>query len=120
MGSPRAFLIACLLVVIWAVSGPLAGWSQTWQLVANTGTTIITFLMMFLVQSTTVRESRALHLKIDELVRVTPARNIFAHLEDADDEQMAKFDAEFRRFRDEWARRRRTDDDPTVPGRTMP
>lgn len=70
-GSSWAFLSAMLLVVVWAVSGPLFHFSETWQLVINTGTTIITFLMVFLIQNTQNRDSAALHLKLDELLRST-------------------------------------------------
>ncbi|MBC7531368.1 MAG: low affinity iron permease family protein [Oligoflexus sp.] len=68
MGKPAAFLIALSVVVIWAVSGPLFHYSDTWELVINTATTIVTFLMVFLIQNTQNRESRALHLKLDELI----------------------------------------------------
>src|SRR6187402_1515646 len=76
VGSPVAFLLALALVVVWAVSGPTFGFSDTWQLVINTGTTIVTFLMVFAIQTSQNRESTALHLKIDELIRAHPsARN---------------------------------------------
>ena len=67
LGSPTAFLLACAVVIVWAVSGPLFNYSDTWQLVINTGTTVLTFLMVFLVQHTQNRDARALHLKMDEL-----------------------------------------------------
>ena len=99
-GSSRAFGLALAIIVIWAITGPLFGWSDSWQLVVNTGTTIVTFLMVFLVQSTQNRESRALHLKLDELIRSQKrARNIFAALEDATDEELAELEAEFRKIR---------------------
>jgi len=99
-GTPRAFIGALAIVVLWAASGPLFGWSDSWQLVVNTGTTIVTFLMVFLVQTTQNRESRALHLKLDELIRSQKrARNIFADLEHATDEELAELEAEFRRIR---------------------
>ncbi|HEX9241049.1 MAG TPA: low affinity iron permease family protein [Anaeromyxobacter sp.] len=99
-GTPRAFIGALAIVVLWAASGPLFGWSDSWQLVVNTGTTIVTFLMVFLVQATQNRESRALHLKLDELIRSQKrARNIFADLEHATDEELAELEAEFRRIR---------------------
>jgi low affinity Fe/Cu permease len=82
-GSSFTFLIAVTVVIVWAVSGPLFGWSDTWQLVINTGTTIVTFLMVFLIQSTQSRDTRALHLKLDELIRVNKmARNSFFNLEE--------------------------------------
>ena len=69
MGSPWAFLLATAVIVGWAVTGPLFGFSDTWQLVINTGTTIVTFLMVFLIQNTQNRDAKALHLKLDELLR---------------------------------------------------
>jgi low affinity Fe/Cu permease len=99
-GTPHAFVAALAVIVLWAVTGPVFGWSDSWQLVVNTGTTIVTFLMVFLVQTTQNRESRALHLKLDELIRSQgKARNIFAALEDATDEELAEFEAEFRKIR---------------------
>jgi low affinity Fe/Cu permease len=71
-GSSWAFIIAALVVIAWIVSGPLFGFSDTWQLVINTGTTIVTFLMVFLIQNTQNRDTRALHLKLDELLRALP------------------------------------------------
>jgi len=99
-GTPRAFGVALAVIVTWAITGPFFGWSDSWQLVVNTGTTIVTFLMVFLVQATQNRESRALHLKLDELIRAQKrARNIFAALEDATDEELAELEGEFRRIR---------------------
>ena len=99
-GTPRAFVLALLVIVAWAVTGPIFGFSDSWQLVINTGTTIVTFLMVFLIQATTNRESRALHLKVDELIRAQRhARNIFADLEHATDEELAELQGEFRRIR---------------------
>jgi len=69
-GSPAAFCIAISLVVVWAVSGPIFGFSETWQLVINTGTTIITFLMVFLIQQSQNKDSRAVHVKLDELLKL--------------------------------------------------
>jgi low affinity Fe/Cu permease len=71
-GSSWAFIIAALVVIAWIVSGPLFGFSDTWQLVINTGTTIVTFLMVFLIQNTQNRDTKALHLKLDELLRALP------------------------------------------------
>ena len=68
-GQPVSFVVALLVIVVWAVTGPLFGWSDTWQLVINTGTTIVTFLMVFLIQNTQNRDSEAMHLKLDELIR---------------------------------------------------
>src|SRR5918995_1945093 len=76
VGSPWAMAAAALLIVAWAVTGPIFGFSDTWQLVINTTTTIITFLMVFAIQTSQNREAKALHLKLDELIRATPkARN---------------------------------------------
>ena len=81
-GRPRAFLIACLVIIIWAVSGPLFHWSDTWQLVINTGTTIITFLMVFLIQNAQNRDGAAIQAKLDELIRAMGhARNEFIGIE---------------------------------------
>lgn len=96
VGSPPAFILACAVVLIWAITGPVFNWSDTWQLVINTGTTIVTFLMVFLIQHTQSRDTRALHLKLDELIRVTEARNALIAAEDLDD---ASLDAAKRQVR---------------------
>ena len=81
-GSATAFLAALVIVVVWALTGPLFGFSDTWQLVINTGTTIVTFLMVFLIQNTQNRDIRAVHLKLDELIRATRgAHTVFMELE---------------------------------------
>lgn len=81
--SAWAFILAALVISAWAVSGPYFGYSETWQLVINTGTTIVTFLMVFLIQNTQNRDARALHLKIDELlISITNARNEFVDIEE--------------------------------------
>ncbi len=99
-GTNRAFVAAVGVIVTWAAVGPLFRWSDSWQLVINTGTTIVTFLMVFLIQATQNRETRALHLKLDELIRAQRhARNIFADLEHATDEELDTLEAEFRRVR---------------------
>jgi low affinity Fe/Cu permease len=75
-GSPITFLVACISIVIWGASGPFFHWSDTWQLICNTATTIVTFLMIFLIQATQTRDTSALQLKLDELIRVNrEARN---------------------------------------------
>lgn len=82
-GSPVAFSLALLVVLVWGATGPLFGWSDTWQLVINTGTTIVTFLMVFLIQNAQARDTAALHLKIDELLRAdTKARTELAQAEE--------------------------------------
>jgi low affinity Fe/Cu permease len=89
-GSPITFLIAIGLVVSWAVTGPIFDWSETWQLVINTGTTIVTFLMVFLIQSTQSRDTQAIHLKLDELIRVNKqARNSLLDLENLSEAEIA-------------------------------
>ena len=74
-GHPATFVVAIVLLVLWAASGPVFGFNDTWQLVVNTSTTIITFLMVFLIQNTQNRDSEALHIKMDELIRVTEKAN---------------------------------------------
>ena len=99
MGSPAAFLLAVLVVVIWAACGPYFKFSADWQLVINTGTTIVTFLLVFLIQSTQNRDAKAMHLKLDELIRaVGAARNRMVHLEEFTDEELGRLEDEFHRF----------------------
>jgi low affinity Fe/Cu permease len=89
-GRPPAFMLALATVVVWAVTGPLFGWSDTWQLVINTGTTIVTFLMVFLIQSTQNRDTDALHVKLDELIRTNKAaRNSLISLEQQSEAEIA-------------------------------
>jgi low affinity Fe/Cu permease len=98
-GSPWAFVVALALIVVWAATGPIFDFNETWQLVINTGTTIITFLMVFLIQATQNWDSRAVHLKLDELIRASSARNAFADLEDASEAELDAFHEEFRLLR---------------------
>lgn len=96
-GNAFTFLVALLLIIVWAVTGPLFNFSNTWQLAVNTGTTIITFLMVFIIQNTQNRDGKAVQLKLDELIRVTTnARDTFIDLEDLTDEELAALDQEFR------------------------
>ena len=101
VGSAWAFIIAVVIIVAWAVSGPIFGFSDTWQLVINTGTTIVTFLMVFLIQNTQNRDAKAIHLKLDELIKaVKGARNDLVDLEDLSDEELERLQQEFRRLRE--------------------
>jgi low affinity Fe/Cu permease len=90
-GHPISFSFALLTIIVWAATGPLFDYSDTWQLVINTGTTIVTFLMVFLIQKTQNRDTETLHLKLDELIRVTKgARNMMLDLEHMDDESLKR------------------------------
>jgi low affinity Fe/Cu permease len=80
-GQPAAFVLAVAVIIVWAVSGPLFSWSDTWQLVINTGTTIVTFLMVFLIQNAQNRDASAIQAKLDELIRAGKARNQFIGIE---------------------------------------
>ncbi len=96
LGSPGAFLGACLVVIVWASLGPTFHYSDTWQIVINTGTTIVTFLMVFLLQNTQTRDSKAIHLKLDELLRaVRTARTGLVGLEQLSDERLNQLAEEF-------------------------
>jgi low affinity Fe/Cu permease len=96
VGSPWSFILAVLLIVVWALLGPMFHYSDTWQLVINTSTTIVTFLVVFLIQNTQNRDARALHLKLDELLRaVAAARTGLVELENLSDEQLERLQKEF-------------------------
>lgn len=100
VGSARAFTIALVTIAVWALSGPVFRFSDTWQLVINTGTTVVTFLMVFLIQSTQNRDAHAIHLKLDELIRAThDARNGLMGLEELSDAELTKLHVEFQRIR---------------------
>lgn len=93
-GQPGTFALAVLVILGWAISGPIFHWSDTWQLVVNTGTTIITFLMVFLIQSTQNRDAVAVHVKLDELLRVSPgAHNVLMNLEELEEHELARIRA---------------------------
>ncbi|HKA64795.1 MAG TPA: low affinity iron permease family protein [Methyloceanibacter sp.] len=95
-GRPIAFLLAFASIVVWGLTGPLFGYSDTWQLVINTATTIITFLMVFVIQNTQNRDTAAMHIKIDELIRVTQkARNVLLDLEEVDDATLEKLQQDY-------------------------
>lgn len=99
VGTPGAFILGLALVIVWALTGPLFGFSDTWQLVVNTATTIVTFLMVFLIQATQNRDARAIHLKLDELLRaVKGARTAMVALETSTDEELAELQEEFERL----------------------
>jgi low affinity Fe/Cu permease len=102
VGSPWAFIAAVVIIAVWAVSGPIFGFSDTWQLVINTGTTIVTFLMVFLIQNTQNRDAKAIHLKLDELLRgVEGARTSMVDIEDLSDEDLKRLQQQFQRLREE-------------------
>ena len=89
MGRPVVFILSCITIVVWAASGPFFGFSDTWQLIINTGTTIITFLMVFLIQNTQNRDGAAIQAKLDELIRVTErAQNSYIGIEELTDEEL--------------------------------
>ena len=91
VGSPITFIMAVVVILIWAISGPCVGWSDTWQLIINTETSIVTFLMVFLIQSTQIRDTLALHLKLDELIRANKeAWNSLMRLEDMPEAEIQK------------------------------
>ena len=99
VGAPAAFFMAVLLILFWAGTGPLFRFSDTWQLVVNTATTIITFLMVFLIQNTQNRDSRALHLKLDELIKATAhARNSIIDVGNLSDEQLKRLEEEYQKL----------------------
>jgi low affinity Fe/Cu permease len=112
LGSAWAFAGAVLVIAVWLITGPTFHFSDTWQLIINTATTIITFLMVFLIQNTQNRDAKAVHLKLDELIRaVKDARNELVDLEDLSDEELKKLEEQFRRMR------ARAEEDETNPSR---
>jgi len=99
LGTAWSFVIALLIIVIWGASGHIFHYSDTWQLIINTGTTIVTFLMVFLIQNTQNRDSKAVHLKLDELIRsIRGARNTMVDLERLSDEELKQLQAQFERI----------------------
>jgi len=112
-GKPATFAAAVIIIVLWAISGPIFGFSDTWQLVINTGTTIITFLMVFLIQNSQNRDSEALQIKLDELIRVQKeANNALMNLEDLPEEDLDGIRDEFIRL----AEKKREEDDSREDG----
>jgi low affinity Fe/Cu permease len=100
LGSAWAFTGAAVVILIWLLTGPIFHFSDTWQLIINTATTIITFLMVFLIQNTQNRDAKAVHLKLDEMIRALKgARNQLVDLEDLSDEDLKKLEEQFQRLR---------------------
>lgn len=99
-GKPATFLAAVLLVLVWAGTGPMFHFGNTWQLVINTGTTIITFLMVFLIQNTQNRDGAAVQIKLDELIRSSRAHNALLNLEELDDKTLARIRQHYCRLAD--------------------
>jgi low affinity Fe/Cu permease len=100
LGSAWAFAGAVLVIVVWLITGPTFHFSDTWQLIINTATTVITFLMVFLIQNTQNRDAKAMHLKLDEIIRALKgARNQLVDLEDLSDEELKKLEEQFQRLR---------------------
>jgi low affinity Fe/Cu permease len=112
LGSAWAFAGAVLVILVWLLTGPTFHFSDTWQLIINTATTIITFLMVFLIQNTQNRDAKAVHLKLDELIRaIKDARNELVDLEDLSDEELKKLEEQFQRTRAQ------AENDETSPSR---
>jgi len=101
-GQPVSFVLALLVILVWVITGPLFDWSDTWQLVVNTGTTIVTFLMVFLIQATQNRDAEAMHIKLDELLPVTPgAHNVLLDLEELEESELDRLRAIYGRLAQE-------------------
>ena len=99
MGQPAAFGIALAIIILWAISGPIFGFSDTWQLIINTGTTIITFLMVFIIQNTQNRDAEAMHIKLDELIRaMDQAQNALLNLEELEEKDLERIRADYLRL----------------------
>ncbi len=106
VGSPWMFVSALTVIIVWGMTGPIFHFSDTWQLVINTGTTIVTFLMVFLIQNTQNRDAEAIQLKLDELIRaVTEARTSLVDLEDLSDEELERLRKEFQQLREHESRK---------------
>ena len=104
-GSPIAFIVAVSIIIVWWFSGSAFNFSDTWQLVINTGTTIITFLMVFLIQNTQNRDARAIHIKLDELLKgVKGARTGLVDIEDLSDEELEKLHVQFQDLHEQYAK----------------
>jgi len=104
VGRPFAFFFAVTIIITWAALGPMFGFSDTWQLVINTGTTIITFLIVFLIQNTQNRDSKAIHIKLDELISsIKGARNTFINLEELPDEEIEDLHKQFQSLHEKYS-----------------
>jgi low affinity Fe/Cu permease len=100
LGSPLVFVANCLLILVWLFAGPFYGYSDTWQLLVNTATTVFTYLAVFIIQNTQNRDARAMHLKLDELISsIEGARNRFVDLEDLTDEELSKLHLQFQKLK---------------------
>lgn len=100
VGTPWAFSIAVVIIIVWVITGPFFGYSDSWQLIINTGTTIVTFLMVFLIQNSQNRDAKAIHLKLDELIRsIKSARNSLIDLENVPEKEIRSIQEQFKRFR---------------------
>ena len=110
VGSATAFFFAIAIIIAWAVSGPMFDYSDTWQLIINTGTTILTFLMVFLIQNTQNRDAKAINLKLNELIHaVNKAHNEMIDIEKLSDEELKRLDEYYMKIREECARREAKD-----------
>ena len=115
VGHPYMFLAAVLVIVVWALSGRIFHYSDTWQLIINTGTTIITFLVVFLIQNTQNRDAKAIHLKLDELIRSHhPASDDLIDVEKLSDEELDELEKQYERIRKECEARRAHRDEKTA------
>jgi low affinity Fe/Cu permease len=107
VGTKWAFLIAMLIIVLWLASGPLFHYSDTWQLIINTGTTVVTFLVVFLIQNTQNRDARAIHLKLDEIIKsIDQAHNEMIDIEHLSDEELQRLAEKYQKVREECDSRR--------------
>jgi low affinity Fe/Cu permease len=121
-GQPATFGLALLIILAWAVTGPVFGFSDTWQLIINTGTTVVTFLMVFLIQNTQNRDSVAMQIKLDELLRAAKgAETAMADLEDLTEEELEAFQAHYRKLAEAArSRMRESEGLPFAKARTAP
>jgi low affinity Fe/Cu permease len=121
VGHPYMFLFAVVVLVAWAISGPFFHFSDTWQLIINTGTTIVTFLVVFLIQNTQNRDAKALHLKLDELIRShVPARNDMIDIEKLSDEELEQLEKRYAAICEENKARKGRTPQPIEPSKSKP